>query len=69
MYMATHQCTLFAANEPPTPAAIVASTTVTASAALKMNVVDRRPQNRLLGGPGSDTTGVCGICALLGCWL
>lgn len=60
--MATYQCTLLAANEPPTLAAMTASTAVTVSAALKMYVGGRRPQNLLLRGPGS---GVCDVCAPL----
>ena len=56
--MITYQCPLFAASEPPTPVATTASTAITASAALKINVVGQRPQNRLLDGPKSDATSV-----------
>ena len=43
MDMVTYQCPLFAASEPPTAAAITASTVTTASARLKETVLNLRP--------------------------
>ena len=64
--MATYQCPLFAASEPPTPAATTASTVTKASTTFKMAELSLRQQNRLLDDPGCDGIGVCDAYAPIG---